>query len=587
MIYYKSRGIHYFLKVFQMYGSVFPWAGTMALPSSAITAFIRILINAGYLPLLDDTSSMMKDTSAWVGFSTLVGFLIVFRTSQAYSRFCDGCQSVHKMRAEWFDAASALIAFCRHSRADAREIERFKHTIIRLFSMLHAACLADIEEGGKRRELARVKGKSGECELELVTVGQTMAYTYDLLDVHSIDVASQDVLKATKSKSKVIFTWIQMVIVEHIDTGVLSIPAPILSRVFQELANGMVYTYDAMKISEIPFPFPYAQTCDCLLCIHWLVIPFVVSHWVVSPIWAGIFAFTQVFTFWALNFIAVEIDNPFGTDPNDLDSRGMQKEMNSCLLLLVDPNTTKTPELVCDDSELMMNLRSLTRKSTFAEVWSDEAMKQFVDNDVNENPSGPMLTCPAEEANSCDQPQGADSRSGKCCHLSLPAHVMKVGNEETGRHIESWPIGLTVEGFNDRPNHCPNGEAAFCNASDPLRSLGQGASENSQHGTACGSRCTSKGAVITLASDVVVDRGHIEEYADSASEASRLNSSAVSTSARPRRPDFSRPRQPAQGARVAPSSKNAGNGSCFACGRRAPTAIGVGLRQTFPTPLSL
>ena len=56
--------------------------------------------------------------------------------------------------------------------------------------------------------------------------------------------------------------WMQTLMVEHHVNGVLSIPAPILSRSFQELSNGMVAFHDAIKLSCIPFPFPYAQTRD-------------------------------------------------------------------------------------------------------------------------------------------------------------------------------------------------------------------------------------------------------------------------------------------------------------------------------------
>merc|ERR1719149_279004 len=107
----------------------------------------------------------------------------------------------------------------------------------------------------------------------------------------------------------------------------------------------MVEFHDAMKISYIPFPFPYAQVCDSLLILHWLVVPFVVSQWVTNPVWATIFGFVQVFILWALNFIAVELENPFGMDANDLDGHNMQMESNEHLLLLLQPSTERTPTL--------------------------------------------------------------------------------------------------------------------------------------------------------------------------------------------------------------------------------------------------
>merc|ERR1719265_2055108 len=98
-----------------------------------------------------DRESVMNNNAIWGGFSFLVGFLVVFRTSQAYSRFWEGATQTHKMGAEWFDACSSLMAFCKHSDADREIILKFQNLLVRLFSMLHAAALGEIEDcgGGK------------------------------------------------------------------------------------------------------------------------------------------------------------------------------------------------------------------------------------------------------------------------------------------------------------------------------------------------------------------------------------------------------------------------------------------------------
>merc|ERR1712107_234934 len=128
-----------------------------------------------------------------------------------------------------------------------------------------------------------------------------------------------------------------------------------VSRSFQELANGMVMFHDALKISQTPFPFPYAQTCYILLMIHWFMTPFVLTAWVeknsensapeLKTALAMLFCFLQVFILWSLRAISVEIQNPFGQDENDLNQEAMQIEMNSQLLLLVSESTLRTPKL--------------------------------------------------------------------------------------------------------------------------------------------------------------------------------------------------------------------------------------------------
>ena len=99
------------------------------------------------------------------------------------------------------------------------------------------------------------------------------------------------------------------------DNGVLNIPAPMLSRAFQEFANGMVAYNNARKVAEVPFLFPYAQVCDTILMVHWILVPLVTSVWVTNPAWAAVFTLIQVFVLWALNLTAIEIENPFGDTP--------------------------------------------------------------------------------------------------------------------------------------------------------------------------------------------------------------------------------------------------------------------------------
>lgn len=302
----------------------------------------------GYLSILDKEDSILRESQAWSGFAFLVGFLIVFRTSQAYNRFWDGCTATHQMRAEWFDACAALVSFCQHSSVDKDIIEDFKQTLIRLFSMLHAAALAELEE------------KNPDTSDPVCA-----AFEFDLIDAEAIDETSLKAIKESDAKVELIFAWIQLLIVENINTGVLSIAPPILSRAFQEIANGMVAFHDAIKIAYIPFPFPYAQTCDCLLVLHWLVIPLVTTQWVTYPHWAAIFVFIQVFILWSLNFIAVEIENPFGRDMNDIDANHMQEEMNKHLILLLKSDTLRIPHLA---DRTRVDTR---RTKSFIKVWSE------------------------------------------------------------------------------------------------------------------------------------------------------------------------------------------------------------------------
>lgn len=86
--------------MFQLEGSVFPQSAMVGVPCALIAAALNSLAMKGYIVFLEDEHSVVKNSQAWSGFGFLVGFLVVFRTSQAYSRFWDGCTATHQMRAE-------------------------------------------------------------------------------------------------------------------------------------------------------------------------------------------------------------------------------------------------------------------------------------------------------------------------------------------------------------------------------------------------------------------------------------------------------------------------------------------------------
>jgi len=123
-----------------------------------------------------------------------------------------------------------------------------------------------------------------------------------------------------------------------------------------------------MKIAYIPLPFPYAQTCDFLLIIHTLIVPMITSQWVNDWAWAFVFTLVQVVVLWSLNLVALEIENPFGKDANDMDGGRMQEEINRHLLLLLCPKTEATPRLstLFDRKSLMER----SRTSNFEQILS-------------------------------------------------------------------------------------------------------------------------------------------------------------------------------------------------------------------------
>jgi len=331
MITYKNKGCLECVKaLFQLRGSVFPKAGAVAIPAGIVAWGLRLLEKWGHIDFgMRQGEGIMTNKAAWTTFSSLVGFLIVFRTSIAYGRFWAGCSATHGMRQSWFSASTLLMAYVRTSKASQDDCIKLQGKLVRLFSMMHAAALAELEQ-------VNVSGVEPE---------KIAAFQFEVLDPAGFDDETLSHLKKSCSKVELCFVWLMHLCVDAMDAKVISPPPPVWSQALQLLCKGMDAFHNALRITYIPFPFPYVQTCDLLIIIHALLTPVVIMEWVTEPIWAGVLTFLQVFTLQALDHIAKEIENPFGQDANDLDGEEMQRQMNNHLVLLMQGKTRTLPRL--------------------------------------------------------------------------------------------------------------------------------------------------------------------------------------------------------------------------------------------------
>lgn len=321
MLHYNPGQYHVSI-ICQLKGSVFPRALLFAVPSGLLGVLLKIIYNISSIDP-EDFFGMKFSPSVFGSFTFVVGYMLVFRTSQAYSRYWEGRTLLHLMRSEWFEACSSIISFSQVSQRPRQDVIQFQHLMVRLFSLMHCGAvqlIADMKEE-----------------------------EFDVIDVRGLDEGSRDYLHHCQTEGHtgvyVVFQWIQGIILSHLNDGLLPIPAPILSRVFQELSNGKVHMDNALKISDTQFPFPYAQLTSVLLMLHATLTPIVVAHVCNHALVVFLFTFAPVFCFFCLNFIAIEIEQPFGEDVNDLPIADLQIEMNEGLLLLLHPRTLRLPDL--------------------------------------------------------------------------------------------------------------------------------------------------------------------------------------------------------------------------------------------------
>eukprot|EP00933_Yihiella_yeosuensis_P062764 TRINITY_DN65755_c0_g1_i1.p1 TRINITY_DN65755_c0_g1~~TRINITY_DN65755_c0_g1_i1.p1 ORF type:complete len:373 (+),score=87.41 TRINITY_DN65755_c0_g1_i1:132-1250(+) len=299
--------------LFQMKGSVFPKAFSVAFPNAVLAGFMHVYSSYYHQDWLESKGVMQ----VWGSYTFVLGFLVVFRNMQAYKRYNDGCKLVNETDAEWVDAALSLVTFVSHEAKMKDKVDHFLQLLVRLMSMLHCAALQQVSDMKDDRQ--------------------------DILSPEGIDPAALEYLMQVDDKMEIIMAWLKDLTVTAQKAGILTAPPPILSRALQELEQGQVALCNCRNIRDVSFPFPYAQTLSCMIILHWIVTPILASQAVESWWWCSIVTFAVTFSMWALLYIALQLDQPFGDDLNDLPLRMFQKNFNENLVLMIQPEARFPP----------------------------------------------------------------------------------------------------------------------------------------------------------------------------------------------------------------------------------------------------
>lgn len=295
-------------------GSVLPQSAVMALPSTALAILLHILFKTFEVRHLDYLEGIDE---VWAGYTLVLGFLIVFRSSQAYSRYWDGARSLQSVRAEWFQCFSNLCSWCSTDADRTEEVKHFQTLLARLFSMLHCSGLQEV------------------CDLSDDAL--------EIIDLRGIETASLRYLETATDRCEVICNWIQRLITKSAEEGLLQAQPPVVQVSYQFLSRGMVSLSHAKTIAEVEFPFPYAQMVTIMLLVENIMTPFMACKALKSWWLAGVLAFLVTSAMWSLVHIATEIDQPFGEDANDLPIHAMQRSMNASLLQLLHMDEQEVP----------------------------------------------------------------------------------------------------------------------------------------------------------------------------------------------------------------------------------------------------
>lgn len=356
-------------------GSVFPAALPIGILSGSIGLCLALWRKFG-AQLFEGQDDYLYNPFAMTTNCSVIGYLLVVRTNMALSRWMEGISDIQTMLSKWGDAYNSLTAMLagrdekpNTKEADLERVMLFRTRIAHWFSLMSCMAFAtlrgsevisldDIQikellvgsaavRDGKR-EKHSFTSRSNSERLESpgsvgsATRGRASAMIdqshledslankkremqmeqlreLDLFVLANPSSEELELIEMASDKVNVICLWIIQGIIEEVRYGTLDIPAPIATRVFQELSTGMLGFNQAHKVAMVPFPFPFAQMVSLLLMMLYLCLPFYVDNFTQNVWLTPVICFVVPFCYCGLNHIAIELEEPFGTDANDVD----------------------------------------------------------------------------------------------------------------------------------------------------------------------------------------------------------------------------------------------------------------------------
>jgi predicted membrane chloride channel (bestrophin family) len=312
----------------QIRGSVLPRAFVWALASVVISyASFSFLRDIGGDFTFDSLHEAESINILWSTSQYILGFLIAFRAHQAYTRYVERVSLLGEMRTEWFQAISGIMAFSDKVTEEQENVERFQHFLVRLMSLLTCSILQSVRDG--EDDGMAIIGLSG------------------------IDLGSLDFLQSkgdSTRRTEIIIQWIQNLVVDQAQKGVIKVHAAILSSFFQSIARGARCANRAKHLMDTFLPLSYALILFLLLAFHALVTPLLAGILMRSPIWAAAFSFISVFAFSSMHYTAIELESPLSDDRFGQHVESLQKDINASLWILLEAQNHALPVFFFDQS---------------------------------------------------------------------------------------------------------------------------------------------------------------------------------------------------------------------------------------------
>ena len=247
------KGTHWRL-LFRVSGSTLPRACIYGFCSGLFTLVLDLIVHSssgteGYV------ESLLQHPYAFQPFAYIAAFVLVFRTNVAYNRYWEAAGAVTLMGSKWADALVEALTFDELPRGKPEDFARtlavrrhFQALMVRRYSLMHALALQYLRRDDSLENLSRASSVAvSSVPMGLGAFGGMDGSrgreeaSWQLLEVLG-GVAPSELgrLEACQDRVGLIFAQIIHLGLQRRADGGLGVDAPVLSRYYQLISDGML-----------------------------------------------------------------------------------------------------------------------------------------------------------------------------------------------------------------------------------------------------------------------------------------------------------------------------------------------------------
>ena len=314
----------HFKVIFSYAGTVWPYVLPMCIINSIITVALYYLIEL-------DIVNLKLDQAAHKVMGVMVSFLVVSRTNTAYSRFWEARTIFGAALSDMSELSILAMSFTNADKSE--NADKWRRLMLDRIVKLIEATIFVLMDPDLTNYLLHNTSKvicqdNAAVHLPSSTVTAMTLHTFSRPTDHFVHE------KEVNADPMVIVSYLHGAIA--LQSDLLQDPLIIHKemRMHQLALNYLANYQELAKFSATPYPFPIAQMTRIFLCIWLFSLPLALVN--SDPIPTTITIFFITFGFFGLEFVSMELDDPFGLDSNDIAMeklsrraiQGMERRLN-------------------------------------------------------------------------------------------------------------------------------------------------------------------------------------------------------------------------------------------------------------------